>query len=76
MNTRRMRLDLPWRGSLGVWRGRVERVGRSRKTQGHCIFSVGKGRLESPQMSLSGDVDPKVRGGKVPFKSNLNVMQK
>lgn len=46
------------------------------KTQGHGVFAVGRGRLGPPQMSLSGGTDPKVRGGKVPFKSNLNVMQR
>lgn len=71
-----MQLDLPRWGSLGVRRDRVESVGQSRKTQGHCVFSAGRGRLGPPQMSLSGDVDPKVKGGKVPFKSNLNVMQR
>lgn len=70
-----MRLDLPEWGSLGVWRGRVETVGRRRKdARSRCVHGVGRGRLGPPQMSSSGGVDPKVRGGKVPFKSNLNVM--
>ena len=52
----------------------------SRKGQGHCVFldgleeAVWLADMDHRKMCLSGDVDTKVRRGKVPFKSNLNLM--
>lgn len=56
-----------------------ENVVRSRETQGHRVFLIGRRRLlnyltRTTANELIRRCGPKVRRGKVPFKSNLNLM--